>query len=249
MGRKVGFHVVLVLHRLCGIPVSKEPIYASWKLRRGLKRIHGKTPPAVVKEHVASWEEEFSFDITVDIDKTTGVLKSCPVKVRIKQRTAKGKIFMGHSIINISEYGAARQPVRRRYLLEESRTNTALELSVRTELTSGDPAFKLPVSNNPLASLVVDPLDSDGEELDPSTISGAGPAIPGMEQGDPALNQFISSSQSDIDQYNYGHDSQVKVSSPVQKSRPGDAADIVQQLLEDTGLPINSVEHEHRSTS
>lgn len=92
---------------------------------------------AVVKEHTVTWDIQFQLEPTIIIGKD-GVLLPCELLLYIKQTVNAGKSSedVGMVSINLAEFAASRS-TSRRYLLQESRVNSTLRVTIDMKLLKG----------------------------------------------------------------------------------------------------------------
>ncbi|KAJ7092797.1 hypothetical protein B0H15DRAFT_777091 [Mycena belliarum] len=87
----------------------------------------GQTPWLPLREHAVSWDQPLSAVVQMSIDRTTHRLLPHPFKLTVLQRAAGD---FGTVELDLAEY-ADSGTVTRRYLLQGSKTNATLRLSVR----------------------------------------------------------------------------------------------------------------------
>eukprot|EP01085_Mycamoeba_gemmipara_P001310 Mycagemm_TRINITY_DN10305_c3_g3::TRINITY_DN10305_c3_g3_i3::g.1310::m.1310 type:complete len:143 gc:universal TRINITY_DN10305_c3_g3_i3:530-102(-) len=77
----------------------------------------------------------------------TSVLEPCTMRIKVREEMKGGKDYvpLGFVEINLSEFAGARE-TSRRFLLQHSRINATLNITVHTDLVSGPPVFKVPAS-------------------------------------------------------------------------------------------------------
>jgi hypothetical protein len=95
----------------------------------------GYTPYLDLKDHSVRWNYTLSTPIRLDIDRDTGSILPCPLKLVVMQRIQPDDDLLhpevhrlGALYLNLSEY-VGHGLVDRRYLLRESRTNATLRVS------------------------------------------------------------------------------------------------------------------------
>ncbi|KND04707.1 uncharacterized protein SPPG_00416 [Spizellomyces punctatus DAOM BR117] len=150
--RKVKFEATCHVHDLTNLPYVSGLYFVKWKLKNG-GSYEGLTHKVVVKEHVASWDCTFRLEPTMIIGKD-GVLLPCELILYIRQSVNAGKSTedIGMVSINLAEYAASRS-TSRRYLLQESRVNSIIKVTIEMKLVKGDPVYKVPeVSKRDLSS-------------------------------------------------------------------------------------------------
>ncbi|KAJ3158254.1 hypothetical protein HDU86_002963 [Geranomyces michiganensis] len=157
--RKVRFEASVLLHDMSNLPYVSGLYFVKWKLKNG-GTAEGATAKTVVKDHTVTWEQPFSLSPQMVIGKD-GVLLPCELVLLVKQTVNAGKSTedVGMVTLNLAEYapaggggggGAAgthqqrSTSTSRRYLLQESRVNSIIRVTVSMKLVKGDATFKVP---------------------------------------------------------------------------------------------------------
>ncbi|KAJ3168227.1 hypothetical protein HDU88_001666 [Geranomyces variabilis] len=162
--RKVRFEASVLLHDMSNLPYVSGLYFVKWKLKNG-GTAEGATAKTVVKDHTVTWEQPFPLSLQMVIGKD-GVLLPCELVLSVKQTVNAGKSTedVGMVTLNLAEYaptggtsgggggaaangapGATRSTsTSRRYLLQESRVNSIMRVTVAMKLVKGDATFKVP---------------------------------------------------------------------------------------------------------
>ncbi|KAI8999794.1 EEIG1/EHBP1 N-terminal domain-containing protein, partial [Gaertneriomyces semiglobifer] len=132
--RKVKFEATCVFEDLTNLPYVSGLYFIKWKIKNGSS---GTSAKSTVKDHVVTWQSQFRTDVTMVIGKD-GVLQPCELVILVKQVVNAGKSSedVGMVSINLAEF-AASPSSSRRYLLQESRVNSILRLTVNMKLLKG----------------------------------------------------------------------------------------------------------------
>ncbi|RKP36042.1 EEIG1/EHBP1 N-terminal domain-containing protein, partial [Dimargaris cristalligena] len=140
--RKVTFKVHIELLELINIPLVSGIFYAKWKLKNGVSA-SGCTSRAPISEHRVEWDHIISKQMELVVGKD-GVLSPCELHLAIKQVMNQEKPRnLGVLVLNLAEY-AKEGEVTRRYLLQESKSNSTLKITIRMDQIEGDVPFKTP---------------------------------------------------------------------------------------------------------
>ncbi|KAI8917583.1 EEIG1/EHBP1 N-terminal domain-containing protein, partial [Powellomyces hirtus] len=134
--RKVKFEASCFVHDLSNLPYVSGLYFVKWKLKNG-GSFEGSTAKAVVKDHTVTWDISFRFEPQMVIGKD-GVLQPCELVLFVKQTVNAGKSTedVGMITINLAEYANSKSTCRR-YLLQESRVNSILKVTIGMKLTKG----------------------------------------------------------------------------------------------------------------
>ncbi|KAL2917499.1 hypothetical protein HK105_202780 [Polyrhizophydium stewartii] len=143
--RKPRFHVRCTLHELSNLPYVSGTAHARWRLLARLPE-RGQTPRVTVKDHQVVWNTDIDFEVTSIIGKDDGVLQPTELRISIKQETNGARAIekLGVVIVDLAEF-ASQGRVTKRVLLQETKLNSVLKITIEMELIKGDAAtFKVP---------------------------------------------------------------------------------------------------------
>ncbi|KAI8923304.1 N-terminal C2 in EEIG1 and EHBP1 proteins-domain-containing protein [Entophlyctis helioformis] len=204
--RKAKFHCRCTIHDLSNLPYVSGLYYAKWRLVAGGSS-KGVSHKATVKDHQVFWNTAAEFDVVMVIGKDDSVLQPTPLRISIKQEIngARHSEKVGAIEINLAE-AVGQQGLSRRMLLQETKVNSLLRISVEMTLVKGDvSSFKVYVwhlgmdavgtrrltipSNRPASSTRTgfeSPLDAvRGDSLERPNVSGANQHLNGYEPVSP----------------------------------------------------------------
>ncbi len=125
----------------------------------------------------------FHLEQLIGVDRTSNVLEDVILKIRVNQETEGGKEWarFGAVQLNLSEYAGSRETTRK-FLLEQSKTNAALSVTVFSVLKSGGaPSFKVPESAKKFVRLEDEDEEGGGEGGSGGGGSGGGAGGGGKE--------------------------------------------------------------------
>lgn len=126
-------------------------------------RVEGFSPHFPVKEHRIQYSMSFHLEQLIGLDRVTNILEDVILKVYVNQETKGGQEWsrFGTVTINLSEFAGSRETTRK-FLLENSKTNTALSVTIYSNLKSGGaPFFKVPESAKKFISLEAEEDDAE----------------------------------------------------------------------------------------
>lgn len=164
---------------LSNIPLATGTCYVKWHLPSSTAAEHrGRTEKAIIKEHKAVFEYVKKLEVRLTIDRNQ-VLQESDIVFEVLQEYSVGvrgdRIVLGNIKLNLSEYvnkhdeddgasgaGGANSRenaegehgthgVTRRYLMQDSKVNSTLKVSMRMRHLEGDKNFAAP----PLKSALV----------------------------------------------------------------------------------------------
>ncbi|CAG8713466.1 25013_t:CDS:2 [Dentiscutata erythropus] len=139
--RKVEFDVEFIIHELTNIPAISGLYYVKWRLKNGNKR-RDVTRRVEIKDHSVIWDYKLQNSTKLIIGKD-GFLMPC--ELRLTELNGGKEINnVGKLSLNISEY-VGLNTVTRRYLLQDSKINSTLKLTINMKQTFGDVVYKVPV--------------------------------------------------------------------------------------------------------
>ena len=112
--------------------------YVKWHLPSSTSAEHrGRTSKAIIREHKVSWEYEKILPVRLIVDRY-GMLQETEIHFEIMQEYSSGargeRIILGNIKLNLAEYVDASDDaddgICRRYLMQESRINSTLKVSL-----------------------------------------------------------------------------------------------------------------------
>eukprot|EP00871_Galdieria_phlegrea_P002333 jgi/Galph1/30/GphlegSOOS_G4847.1 len=160
------FQVTLLLEELRQFPLSHGIIFAKWKVPPALAEPHfGFTKKVQVVRNSVTWNDTFSFVLRLGATGERGEeLRSTILRISVREEKTTGLGHVRHGIVEFDIAKFAGLPtVQKSFLLQESRTNAVLNISITLRQLSGDPTFKRPTRGLPYRSLPV--TEEEGSHL------------------------------------------------------------------------------------
>ncbi|KAJ8330668.1 hypothetical protein O5D80_001182 [Batrachochytrium dendrobatidis] len=136
--RKVKFHCRCTIHELSNLPYVSGLYFAKWKLTSG-SAAKGSTQRSTVKDHQVVWNNEFEFEVTLIIGKEDMMLQSSDLRISVKQEIVgtRNTEKVGIVLLNLAE-AAGQKTLSRKILLQETKLNSILRVTLHMELIKGD---------------------------------------------------------------------------------------------------------------
>ncbi|CAG8545359.1 945_t:CDS:2 [Funneliformis caledonium] len=146
--KKVHFEIDILIQELINVPLVSGSYYIKWKLKNG-ERTNSMTERAPIKHRSIAWNYKLQNSVQIIIGKD-GVLMPCELSIKVKQELNGGKEVnnIGKLLLNLSEY-VGLNSVTQRYLLQDSKINSTLKLTINMKQTSGKVGFKVPSIKKP----------------------------------------------------------------------------------------------------
>lgn len=181
------FKTEIIIDSLVQVPYITGLYYCKWKLPSTAvsedenTSKYGSTLHCPVKSHAIVWEHPLNFHIAIPIDKE-GELKSCIIFLYVKQEwetTGKSE-RIGEIKVNLSEYatistGKEVPFTLKTILLNKSKTNAALRLSIKMEQYQHDTneiVIFRPARSDSIKDKATKSISIDDIEFSSSTIGG-----------------------------------------------------------------------------
>ena len=150
--RKFKFKVVICIEELNAVPFVTEVLFCKIRLRNG-GSYSASTQPLNVSSHSVHWHQRFEFDCKISCDTNSGTLNPCIARLSVRKEVRGGKSSskIGFVDINLAEFAGSSQ--RKKHCLlggykDKIRLdNSILKIMISMQLMSGDPLFKIPISN------------------------------------------------------------------------------------------------------
>ena len=164
--QKLLFSFNIIINDLTSVPLLHGVLFLHWSVGR----TEGFSPHFAVKNHEIRYGMSFHLEQHVELDRVNNVLEDVILKVRVNQEAEGGQEWTRFGVvhINLSEYAGSRETTRN-FLLEQSKTNAALSVSIFSVLKSGGaPSFKVPESSKRFVRL------EDEDEMEEGNSSGGG---------------------------------------------------------------------------
>jgi hypothetical protein len=168
--RRVRFDLTLKILDLNNVPLVSGTSFIKWHLPSSSSAEHrGRTERSVIKDHRVEYNYEKRMQVRLSVGKD-GMLQECSVNFEILQEYSAGgrgeRIRLGDLKLNLSEYveasenpatpsspggganaageGNTEEGVVRRYLMQDSKINSTLKLSILMLHTSGPRDYYAP---------------------------------------------------------------------------------------------------------
>ncbi|KUJ23384.1 uncharacterized protein LY89DRAFT_713859 [Mollisia scopiformis] len=153
--RRPKFELVLRIFDLNNVPLVTGTSYIKWHFPHSTSAEHrGRTERAPIIEHKVSWDYEKTIPVRLTIDKSNN-LQECMIHFEVVQDYSSGvrgeKITLGYINLNLSEYveesemGAdGEEGVTRRYLMQDSKINSTLKISILMRQLDGERNYIAP---------------------------------------------------------------------------------------------------------
>ncbi|CAK4613956.1 hypothetical protein LEN26_015274 [Aphanomyces euteiches] len=149
----VVFDVHVTVHACSNIPHSHGRVFGVWKFtgRRGLSSME-----RVGKDHNVVWAPPWCISLpSIEFPLTNQVMASQSVRFSIRQEknnSTNGYTRLGVVVVDLAEYVGGEE-TSRRFLLDKSRVNCTLHMTIASTQRQGDVLFKRRESNQaPLVS-------------------------------------------------------------------------------------------------
>lgn len=143
--RRVFFQMNLTVHALHDIPQVNGQFLLKYKFPRNSinDNIRGFVPPAGIKDHTVTWNADISSKVGMILGKD-GVLMPCKFKITVYKEINGGNKLekVGKIYLDLVEIAAKPSTICDRFLLEQSKINSRLELSISMNKIQGDVIFK-----------------------------------------------------------------------------------------------------------
>ncbi|MCJ1474948.1 hypothetical protein MMC13_003608 [Lambiella insularis] len=173
--RRPKFELKLKIIDLNNVPLVSGTSFIKWHLPSSTSAEHrGRTLKAVIKEHKVNWEYEKTIPVRLIVDKT-GMLQDFEIHFEVLQEYSSGargeRILLGNVKLNLAEYvegsGDSEDGVTRRYLMQESKINSTLKVSISMKQIDGDRNFSAPpLKTAPVFGGIAGIMTSEQGELD-----------------------------------------------------------------------------------
>ncbi|KAJ3224972.1 hypothetical protein HK099_007601 [Clydaea vesicula] len=137
--RKVTFEIEITIHDLDNLPYISGLFFCKWKG----KNLSGSTRRETVgKDHTVRWDHKLATNSTLIIGKD-GYLQPNELTLTFRQVTNGIKNEnIGQVAVNLSEFAGARS-TQRKYLLNHSKVNSFLRITVSMKLIKGHVEYKV----------------------------------------------------------------------------------------------------------
>ncbi|KAF2834518.1 hypothetical protein M501DRAFT_1001154 [Patellaria atrata CBS 101060] len=151
--RRPKFELHLKIIDLHNVPLVSGTSFIKWHLPHSAAAEHrGRTEKLPIKEHKVVYDYEKRVPIRLTIDKN-GLLQESIVHFEVIQEYSAGgrgeRIILGHVKLNLAEYvepseAEGEDGICRRYLMQDSKINSTLKISIFMKQIEGDRNFVAP---------------------------------------------------------------------------------------------------------
>ncbi|DAZ93674.1 TPA: hypothetical protein N0F65_008182 [Lagenidium giganteum] len=143
---QVAFDVAVQLHGCSNIPHPRTRVYCKWKLQSVGGRVFGLTDSCeVTSANQVVWDHTFDLrECVMKMVPQSKIVKPCVLRLSVRQENrgvTQAYKRLGVVNIDLAEFaGCGDTP--RTYLLEESRLNSTLSVTIRADQVKGDVMFR-----------------------------------------------------------------------------------------------------------
>src|SRR5271156_5615515 len=127
------------IHELSSIPLVTGQVFVKWHvLHSSSGECRGKTERAPIIDHKAGWQDyrrECTFKVSVG---RNGMLleRMLIMEVWVEMISGRERIRIGNVAVNLSEYASVKSETRR-YLLQESKMNSTIKVTIAVTHVEG----------------------------------------------------------------------------------------------------------------
>ena len=131
--------LTLQIHELSSIPLVTGQVFVKWHILNSSRgECRGKTERAPIHDHKAGWVEytrECMFKVGIG---KGGVLQEriLNMEVWVEMISGRERVRIGSVSVNLSEYASVNSETRR-YLLQESKMNSTVKVTIKVEHVDG----------------------------------------------------------------------------------------------------------------
>lgn len=138
------------------MPLISGTCFVKWYVDNSQSAEHrGRTARVAIKEHKVVWDHEIKLPVRISMDKSN-MLEKCKISFEVAQDYASSgarndKIVLGKLELNLAEYVDESEDIApdegglpRRYLMEESKINSTLRVSIIMKQLDGERNFSTP---------------------------------------------------------------------------------------------------------
>ena len=136
--RRVQFETQVNIESLTDVPLVHGLLYCKYRLRNALNEQKGATAAVNVKDHAVHWNSVFTLKITMVLDKDNSLMP-CMLHLNVKKDMVGGKKSesIGCVDVDLAEYAQSKFSTRQ-YLLQQSKMNSTLKITVQMTQIQGD---------------------------------------------------------------------------------------------------------------
>ncbi|KAF2794826.1 hypothetical protein K505DRAFT_324479 [Melanomma pulvis-pyrius CBS 109.77] len=157
--RRPKFDLHLKIVDLNNVPLVSGTSFIKWNLPHSTAAEHrGRTEKRPIKDHKVFYDYEINIPVRLVVDKN-GMLQESWIEIEVVQEYSAGgrgeRITLGNVKLNLAEYVEQSEMARvdddddnmgitRRYLMQDSKINSTLKISIYMKQTEGDKNFVAP---------------------------------------------------------------------------------------------------------
>ncbi|KAK9454348.1 N-terminal C2 in EEIG1 and EHBP1 proteins-domain-containing protein [Dipodascopsis uninucleata] len=146
--RRPKFSLALTIHDLSNIPLLSGCVYVKWHIKDSTSGdSRGRTEKVSIKDHKAVWNYVREIEAVRMVIRKDGRLSNRYIVFEVVSEMAGEKIDLGNIHVNMAEF-AKEKSDGRRYLLQNSKVNSTLKISMKFHQLSGDSTFSTPSISN-----------------------------------------------------------------------------------------------------
>ncbi|KAK3175996.1 hypothetical protein OEA41_007318 [Lepraria neglecta] len=137
---------------LNNVPLVAGTSFVKWHLASSTSAEHrGHTTKATIRDHKVAWDYVKNLSVRLTVDRNN-VLQESEINFEVLQEYSPGtraeRIVLGIVKLNLAEFVGGSDDgedvVMRRYLMQESKINSTLKISIYMKQTEGDSSFTAP---------------------------------------------------------------------------------------------------------
>ncbi|CAI6333174.1 unnamed protein product [Periconia digitata] len=152
--RRPKFELQLKIIDLNNVPLVSGNSFIKWHLPHSTAADHrGRTERRAIQDHKVFYDYGIKLPVRMTVDKN-GMLQECPIEFEVIQEYSGGgrgeRISLGNVKINLAEYveqselNTEESGITRRYLMQDSKINSTLKVSIHLRQIEGDKNFIAP---------------------------------------------------------------------------------------------------------
>jgi hypothetical protein len=136
----------LQIHELSSIPLVTGQVFVKWHILHSSRgECRGKTDRVPIHDHKAGWsgyKRECTFKVGIG---KAGVLQEriLIMEVWVEMISGRERVRIGNVGVNLSEYASVKSETRR-YLLQESKMNSTVKVTIAVEHVDGSREYTTP---------------------------------------------------------------------------------------------------------
>lgn len=184
--RRPRFELVVRILDLNNVPLSSGTAYVKWSLPSSAATEHrGVTDKAIIIDHRAYWSYEKLLLVRLTIDRNQS-LHQCDLVLDVVQEFGSGgrgdKNLLGRIRLNLAEYvdkSDEEEGITRRYLMQDSKINSTLKVTVIMRQLEGDKNYTIPPLKSPMVFSGINGITGVvfSEQGDPADSLGRFPSL------------------------------------------------------------------------